>query len=223
MSENISVVSVVGRFLEHSRIYGFHRGDERRYWIGSGDLMPRNLDTRVELLAPVEDPELRDELEDTLERCLADDTFGWELRADETWKRRTGRKRAAHRELMERAGERAAAAAAGATVETPRGGRAPSRRGSGRRPELPLQLEHARGRARTCAAKGGRAARAREQPREDLVPAARPGQQHQVDPGGHRALAGLGHPGAGQHGLGLDAVGDRHAAEAELARAAGRP
>ena len=53
VSENITVVSVVGRFLEHSRIYGFHRGDERRYWIGSPDLMPRNLDTRVELLAPV--------------------------------------------------------------------------------------------------------------------------------------------------------------------------
>ena len=78
--ENIRVVSVVGRFLEHSRIYVFHRGDERRYWIGSADLMPRNLDTRVELLAPVEDPELRGEIEDTLERCLADDTFAWELR-----------------------------------------------------------------------------------------------------------------------------------------------
>ena len=54
VSENIRVVSVVGRFLEHSRIYGFHRGDERDYWIGSPDLMPRNLDTRVELLAPVD-------------------------------------------------------------------------------------------------------------------------------------------------------------------------
>ena len=79
VSENITVVSVVGRFLEHSRIYCFHRGDERDYWIGSPDLMPRNLDTRVELLAPVTDPALRAELEDTLERYLADDTFGWEL------------------------------------------------------------------------------------------------------------------------------------------------
>ena len=82
VSENIRVVSVVGRFLEHSRIYGFRRGDERRYWIGSPDLMPRNLDTRVELLAPVEDAALRAELEDTLERCLADDTFAWELGPD---------------------------------------------------------------------------------------------------------------------------------------------
>ncbi len=110
VSENIRVVSVVGRFLEHSRIYGFRRGDERRYWIGSGDLMPRNLDTRVELLAPVEDPALRAELEETLERCLADDTFGWEL-APDGWSRRTRGSRSAQRELAERALERAVASA----------------------------------------------------------------------------------------------------------------
>ncbi|MBN1529143.1 MAG: polyphosphate kinase 1 [Thermoleophilaceae bacterium] len=103
VSDNIRVVSVVGRFLEHSRIYGFQRGDERRYWIGSGDLMPRNLDTRVELLAPVEKPALRAELEDTLERCLADDTFAWELLPDGSWRRRDGGTRSVHRELMERA------------------------------------------------------------------------------------------------------------------------
>jgi polyphosphate kinase len=109
VSDNIRVVSVVGRFLEHSRIYGFHRGDERRYWIGSADVMPRNLDTRVELLAPVDDEELRAELEATLEACFADDTFAWELQPDETWKRREGGTRSAHRELMERAAERAKA------------------------------------------------------------------------------------------------------------------
>jgi polyphosphate kinase len=103
VSDNIRVTSVVGRFLEHSRIYGFVRGDERRYWIGSGDLMPRNLDTRVELLAPVEDPALRSEIEDTLERCLADDTFAWELETGGSWRRRQGRTRSVHRELMERA------------------------------------------------------------------------------------------------------------------------
>jgi polyphosphate kinase len=102
LSETISVVSVVGRFLEHSRIYSFHRGDEHRYYIGSADLMPRNLDTRVELLAPVEDPELQAELDDTLERCLADDTFAWTLDAEGIWHRRTGRTRSVHRELMER-------------------------------------------------------------------------------------------------------------------------
>jgi polyphosphate kinase len=102
VSETIEVVSVVGRFLEHSRIYSFHRGDEHVYYIGSADLMPRNLDTRVELLAPVEDPELQAEIEDTLERCLADDTFAWTLDADGAWIRRTGRTRSVHRELMER-------------------------------------------------------------------------------------------------------------------------
>ena len=74
VSENIRVISVVGRFLEHSRIYAFERDGECRVYIGSADLMPRNLDTRVELLAPVRDPALRADLLDTLERCLADDT-----------------------------------------------------------------------------------------------------------------------------------------------------
>jgi polyphosphate kinase len=102
VSETINVVSVVGRFLEHSRIYSFHRGEESRYYIGSADLMPRNLDKRVELLTPVADTDLQAELEDTLERCLADDTFAWTLEADGQWLRRTGRTRRVHRELMER-------------------------------------------------------------------------------------------------------------------------
>jgi polyphosphate kinase len=102
VSESINVVSIVGRFLEHSRIYAFHRGDDHRYYIGSADLMPRNLDTRVELLAPVESPELQGELEDTLERCLADDTFAWTLQPDGAWRRRQQRTRAVHHELMDR-------------------------------------------------------------------------------------------------------------------------
>jgi polyphosphate kinase len=110
VSENISVVSVVGRFLEHCRVYGFWRGDERLYWMGSADLMPRNLDTRVELLAPVLSERLKSEIEDTLERCFADDTFAWELRPDESWERRRGGTRSVHRELMERALERTEAA-----------------------------------------------------------------------------------------------------------------
>jgi polyphosphate kinase len=106
VSENIRVTSVVGRFLEHSRVYGFQRGEERRHWIGSADLMPRNLDTRVELLAPVTAPELVAELEDTLERCLADNTFAWELGPDGSWRRRTEGTRSVQGELMERALER---------------------------------------------------------------------------------------------------------------------
>ena len=109
VSDNVRVVSVVGRFLEHSRVYGFWRGDERLYWIGSADVMPRNLDTRVELLAPIENPALRAEIEDTLERSLADDTFAWELGPDDSWERRTGRTRSAQGELMERGLARASA------------------------------------------------------------------------------------------------------------------
>jgi polyphosphate kinase len=118
VSENIRVVSVVGRFLEHSRIFSFHRDDEHVYYIGSADLMPRNLDTRVELLAPVEDEELQGELEDTLERCLADDTFAWTLGPDGRWTRRQGRTRSVHIELMEKAlAHSAAGMAAGASKE----------------------------------------------------------------------------------------------------------
>ena len=107
ISDNITVLSVVGRFLEHSRIYGFHRGGQREYWIGSPDLMPRNLDTRVELLAPVRDESLRAELEATFEHYFADDTFAWELGADGEWTRRSGGTHSLHEALMERALERA--------------------------------------------------------------------------------------------------------------------
>jgi polyphosphate kinase len=97
VSDNIRVVSIVGRFLEHSRIYSFHRGDESHYFIGSADLMPRNLDSRVELVAPVEDPELQGELEDTLQRCFADDTFAWVLRLAAAHEGRAQRARGADR------------------------------------------------------------------------------------------------------------------------------
>jgi polyphosphate kinase len=112
VSENIRVISVVGRFLEHSRVYGFHHGDDSRWYIGSADLMPRNLDTRVELVVPVESPGLRAELEDTLERCLADNSFSWELHSDGGWERHRRGDRCVHRELAELAAGRAAADAA---------------------------------------------------------------------------------------------------------------
>jgi len=102
VSETINVVSIVGRFLEHARIYSFQFGKERAVYIGSADMMPRNLDTRVELLVPIEREDLRAELRDTLERCFADDTNAWTLGPDGRWQRRQGRKRSVHNELMAR-------------------------------------------------------------------------------------------------------------------------
>jgi len=82
VSENIEVISIVGRFLEHSRIYGFQRGEDWQVYIGSADLMPRNLDKRVELVTPVEAPALKSDLLDAVERCLADDVNAWTLDSD---------------------------------------------------------------------------------------------------------------------------------------------
>ena len=118
VSENIRVVSIVGRMLEHSRIYAFRRGEETRVLTGSADLMPRNLDSRVELVAPIEDEGLRAELLDVLERCLADNVNAWELDSNGAWTRLTapsGERRSVQEELRERhlarSGEQLAAAA----------------------------------------------------------------------------------------------------------------
>ena len=86
LSENIRVRSILGRFLEHSRVYSFGADPETaEYLIGSADLMPRNLDHRVEALVPVTDPRLRARLTEMLDLDLADDTLAWELTADGTW------------------------------------------------------------------------------------------------------------------------------------------
>jgi polyphosphate kinase len=87
MSENIRVRSVLGRFLEHSRIFNFERGDESLYFIGSADLMPRNLDNRLELVVPVEDRRLCNRLGSTLDALLDDNASAWELGSDGAWKR----------------------------------------------------------------------------------------------------------------------------------------
>src|SRR4051794_2729947 len=89
VSENIRVVSVVGRFLEHSRIFAFDREDDCPVYIGSADLMPRNLDTRVELLTPIRAPLLRADLIDTLDRCFADNVNSWQLDNQGNWTRRS--------------------------------------------------------------------------------------------------------------------------------------
>jgi polyphosphate kinase len=123
VSDNIRVVSIVGRFLEHSRVYAFQRGGETTVLTGSADMMPRNLDSRVELVAPVEDPELRAELLDVLERCFADDSNAWGLDPTGIWTRlhpAIGEARSVQAELRERhaarAAEHLAAAATGAAT-----------------------------------------------------------------------------------------------------------
>jgi polyphosphate kinase len=87
LSERISVRSVLGPFLEHSRIMSFEAGDRISTWLGSADLMPRNLDRRVEVLAPVEDATLRARIGTVLDALLADTRFAWELGADGAWTR----------------------------------------------------------------------------------------------------------------------------------------
>jgi polyphosphate kinase len=91
LSENIRVRSIIGRYLEHSRIYYFANGNgpgQPVYLIGSADLMPRNLDRRVEVLVHVRDPALRGALDEIIEVNLADDRLAWQLDADGVWERK---------------------------------------------------------------------------------------------------------------------------------------
>ncbi len=109
VSDNIEVISVVGRFLEHSRIYSFERpGEDPCIYIGSADLMPRNLYNRVELVIPIREERVRGELTDILDRSLADDMNAWELDAEGEWSRRESSDgRSVQRELIERHDSRA--------------------------------------------------------------------------------------------------------------------
>lgn len=86
LSENVRVVSVIGRFLEHSRVYRFENGGDPEFFIGSADVMKRNLDERIEVLAPIRRPEHKRQLEELLTLLLNDRRQGWELR-DSTWTR----------------------------------------------------------------------------------------------------------------------------------------
>ena len=87
LSERIRVRSIVGRFLEHSRIFSFGRGEEAEHYLGSSDLMPRNLDRRVEVVVPVTDALLRSRIQGILDTCIADDALAWELQPDGGWHR----------------------------------------------------------------------------------------------------------------------------------------
>ena len=111
MSDNIRVRSIVGRFLEHSRLYNFETDEHTLYLIGSADLMPRNLDHRIEIVVPVLDPKVQQELSAVFEILLADNASAWVLGPDGAWERlsppKGTRARATQSELMRRARTRA--------------------------------------------------------------------------------------------------------------------
>ena len=92
LSQNIRVRSIIGKYLEHSRIYHFAHGADGGPvdYVGSADLMPRNLDRRVEALVPITEPAIRARLTEMLDTNLADDTQAWSLGADSTWRRVNG-------------------------------------------------------------------------------------------------------------------------------------
>jgi polyphosphate kinase len=110
LSDGIRVRSVLGRFLEHSRLFHFESGDHSRFYMGSADLMPRNLDHRVEVVAPVEDIGAQSELAATIDTLLADTASSWELDHNGVWHRirpkKEDRPRSAQAVLMRRARRR---------------------------------------------------------------------------------------------------------------------
>jgi polyphosphate kinase len=90
LSDNIRVMSIVGRFLEHSRIFCFWQKGERLVFLSSADWMQRNFLRRIEVMFPVEDEQIRKRLlDEILATCLADNHNAWELKPDGNWKRRT--------------------------------------------------------------------------------------------------------------------------------------
>jgi polyphosphate kinase len=91
ISENIRVISIIGRFLEHSRIFYFANGGEPRYFIGSADWMRRNLSNRVEAVVPIEDPRLQEQLAHVLHISLEDERQAWEMLPDGRYQQRRPR------------------------------------------------------------------------------------------------------------------------------------
>jgi polyphosphate kinase len=106
LSENIRVRSILGRFLEHSRIYNFGGDGKPEYWIGSADLMHRNLDRRVEVLCALSDRQARAQIADFLDMAFDDGTAGWDLQPDGSWVRKDGTREDVQELLMRRLGVR---------------------------------------------------------------------------------------------------------------------
>ena len=109
LSENIRVISVVGRFLEHARIYYFRNGGAEEYFLASADAMKRNLEARVEILCPVELPELTRDLRMMLDTHMADQRSAWDMQPDGTYVQRIpadGNGEGSHRLLIAKAEKR---------------------------------------------------------------------------------------------------------------------
>ena len=102
LSERIRVVSIIGRFLEHSRLYYFHNGGDEEFFMGSADWMPRNLERRVEVVTPIVDRALHHRLESLMRVYLADSRQGWDLMPDGSYVQRTpaGPESGSHQLLM---------------------------------------------------------------------------------------------------------------------------
>lgn len=106
LSDNITVRSLVGRFLEHSRVFWFANGGREEMYIGSADWMPRNLNDRVELMVPVEDPDLRSRLKQMLDTELADNQKAHVMQSDGTWTKTIAEKnRICAQEIFQRTAE----------------------------------------------------------------------------------------------------------------------
>ncbi|MEO7729372.1 MAG: polyphosphate kinase 1, partial [Kofleriaceae bacterium] len=90
VSSTIKVISIIGRFLEHERIYYFHNGGRPEYYIGSADAMQRNLEKRVEVLVPIEDARLQAELRHILDTQLTDQRGAWDMQSDGSYVQRAG-------------------------------------------------------------------------------------------------------------------------------------
>ncbi|HTJ41651.1 MAG TPA: polyphosphate kinase 1 [Kofleriaceae bacterium] len=104
ISERVRVVSIVGRFLEHARVYYFHNGGKAEYYLGSADAMQRNLERRVEVLVPIDDPRLQTELRVFLDTQLGDQRGAWEMQSDGSYVLRDGGPNAKHsqQQMIER-------------------------------------------------------------------------------------------------------------------------
>jgi polyphosphate kinase len=102
LSETIEVRSILGRYLEHSRVFVFGPpGPDATYYIGSSDLMPGNLDRRIEAMTPIDAPELKARLQEVLDIVLADDVQSWRLGPEGIWERLAADGASAQRRLQE--------------------------------------------------------------------------------------------------------------------------